>query len=59
MWLAERYYTLDSLQAMAIGDESLAGLFSVWDDIDEFKPAFADVHLRRLEHRHAAGQCAV
>lgn len=41
MWLAERYYTLDSLQAMAVGEESLAGLFSVWEGIDEFKPAFA------------------
>jgi hypothetical protein len=42
MWLAERYYTLDSLQAMALGQESLAGLFAIWDDIDEFEPAFAD-----------------
>lgn len=42
MWLAERYYTLDSLQAMAVGEESLTGLFSVWEGIDEFKPGFAD-----------------
>lgn len=41
-WLTERYLTLDSLQTMAVGGESLAGLFSVWDDIDEFRPPFAE-----------------
>ena len=41
MWLAERYCALDSLQAMAVSGESLAGLFSVWEGIDQFKPGFA------------------
>ena len=41
MRLVDRYYTLDSLQAMAVSEASLAGLFSVWASIDEFKPGFA------------------
>ncbi|QEG39099.1 DUF1559 family PulG-like putative transporter [Roseimaritima ulvae] len=32
MLLAERYHSLDFLQAMAHGDESLAELFSEWDN---------------------------
>jgi uncharacterized protein DUF1559 len=40
-WLAERYYTLDTLQAVAMGDESLAGLFSAGEGIEEYKLAIA------------------
>ena len=41
MWLAERYYTLDSLQAMAFGEGSLAALFSAWGAIEQYKPGIA------------------
>ncbi len=40
MWLDVRYHMLDSLQAVAVADESLSGLFSAWD-IEEFKPRIA------------------
>jgi RNA polymerase sigma factor (sigma-70 family) len=43
MWLAERYYMLDSLQAIAVGKKSLAELFSVWAGNDEFRPGFAAI----------------
>jgi len=39
--LAARYYTLDSLQTLAIGGESLAAMFSSWEHIEEYKPRFA------------------
>jgi hypothetical protein len=43
MRLAERYYILDSLQALAVGKKSLAELFSVWAGNDEFRPGFAAI----------------
>ncbi len=39
--LAGRYDTLASLQAMALGEESLAWLFSAWESIPEFEPGIA------------------
>ena len=40
-WLVERYYTLDMLQAFAVGDESLAELFSALEGYEQFEPAVA------------------
>ncbi len=34
----ERYYALDLLQAMAVGDESLSGFFSEWRHMERFHP---------------------
>ncbi|TVS20321.1 MAG: DUF1559 domain-containing protein [Planctomycetaceae bacterium] len=36
--LTERYYALDLLQAMAVGDESLSGFFAEWHHLEEFHP---------------------
>jgi hypothetical protein len=38
MWMAERFYTLDSLQATAHGDESVNKLLIAWEDIEGFDP---------------------
>ncbi len=60
MMLAERYCTLDLLQAVAHGDESLASLFS--DPgfvIEDIQAGHRGMLVRRLEHCHAADQCAV
>jgi hypothetical protein len=37
-WLADRYYTLDSLQAMARDRELLAEHLSIWDDDEDYSP---------------------
>lgn len=36
MWWTERYFTLDSLQAMALGEESLGGFAAAWNLMREY-----------------------